>query len=265
MRVGAPCRAVPPPATLDAPPEEAAATRPQEPAMSRTPATTSRLRLLPGTTVALAATAAIAAFGFSAGATGGPATVAAGPLHLVSEEVGPEVGPEEAPAPEQTCDVAALATGLAEDPDRAAAWAGVRGIAPEEAGGYLVTLSPVALDGDGLFTRFVYQDGAYVPQEAQLPAGTEVLVDETGLPTATCDVGDPLAEPAPEPPVTEPVGEPGPPPEEGPGPVDEPQPEPYPEHQEMGQDTGQDPGTDPGTDPHDPDTSPGTDEPGPVS
>ncbi|MGE0297261.1 DUF6777 domain-containing protein [Pseudonocardia sp.] len=217
-------------------------------------------RRVPGLTLALAATAAFAAFGLA----GGPAASTGG-LHLVSDASG--VTDSGGESPEQACDVAALATALTEDPERAAAWAGVRGIAPEEAGGYLVTLSPVALDGDAAFTRFTYEDGGYAPHEADLPAGTEVLVDGDGIPAATCDVGDPLAaasdDPGPAPVEYEGSGE-APAPDPGeyqPDPGHETSPMGDPGHDPMG-DPGHDPMSDPMGDPgHDPMSDPGTDTP----
>ena len=208
---------------------------------TNTPTTTRAHRRGPGMTAALfAATAAVAAFGFVSGPAASP-----GPLHLVADE---------SADPAASCDVAALATNLTEDPQRAAAWAGVRGIAPEDAGSFFVTLSPAPLDSDATFTHFSYADGSYMPEEAEFPAGTEVLVDGDGLPAATCDLGDPL---------TTASDEQAPAPEEGPGPEYQPdmgEPAPDMGPQDPGYDPMHDPGHEPMQDPmHDPMHDPGHD------
>lgn len=90
------------------------------------------------------------------------------------------------------CDPAALTSHLEEDQDLAAAWAGVRGIAPDGIGEYLSGLTPVVLLADTAVTNHGYADGAAVSIPAVFQAGTAVLVDERGTPVVKCYCGNPL-------------------------------------------------------------------------
>ncbi len=90
------------------------------------------------------------------------------------------------------CDPAAIAEFLAAHPDKAAAWAGVRGIQPEGIADYLDTLTPVVLLHDTLVTNHGFAGGAANPIVSVLQAGTAVLVDPTGLPVVRCACGNPL-------------------------------------------------------------------------
>ena len=91
------------------------------------------------------------------------------------------------------CDVEQLADALADDPAKADAWAGVRGIAPAEIRSYLQTLTPVTLLLDTAVTNHGFAGGVATPRQSVLQAGTAALVDPTGLPVVRCACGNPLA------------------------------------------------------------------------
>ena len=93
------------------------------------------------------------------------------------------------------CDPAAIAEFLADHPDKAAAWAGVRGIESDAIAGYLDTLTPVLLLHDTLVTNHGFAGGVATPIVSVLQAGTAVLVDPTGLPVVRCACGNPLTAP----------------------------------------------------------------------
>ena len=93
------------------------------------------------------------------------------------------------------CDPAAIADFLAAHPDKAGAWAGVRGIDPGEIAGYLNTLTPVLLLHDTVVTNHGFAGGVATPLVSVLQAGTAVLVDPTGLPVVRCACGNPLSAP----------------------------------------------------------------------
>lgn len=93
------------------------------------------------------------------------------------------------------CDPAAIAEFLAAHPDKAAAWAQVRGIAPADIAGYLSTLTPVVLLHDTLVTNHGFANGVATPRVSVLQAGTAVLVEPTGLPVVRCACGNPLSAP----------------------------------------------------------------------
>ena len=94
------------------------------------------------------------------------------------------------------CDVPKLAEFLAANPDKARAWAEVRGIAPERISAYLQTLTPVVLLQDTLVTNYGFSGGVATPRQSVLQAGTAVLVDATGQPVVRCACGNPLTAPA---------------------------------------------------------------------
>ena len=94
------------------------------------------------------------------------------------------------------CDVPKLAEFLAANPDKAKAWAEVRGITPERIPDYLASLTPVILLQDTMVTNYGYRDGVATPRQAVLQAGTGVLVDSTGQPVVRCACGNPLTAPA---------------------------------------------------------------------
>ena len=95
------------------------------------------------------------------------------------------------------CDVQGLAAFLAENPEKAKAWADVRDVDPAQIGEYLKTLTPVVLLHDTLVTNYGFSGGVAVPFQAVLQAGTGVLVDWTGQPVVRCACGNPLSPPEP--------------------------------------------------------------------
>ena len=70
------------------------------------------------------------------------------------------------------CDVQGLAAFLAENPEKAKAWADVRDVNPAQIGEYLKTLTPVVLLHDTLVTNYGFSGGVAVPFQAVLQAGT---------------------------------------------------------------------------------------------
>jgi hypothetical protein len=96
------------------------------------------------------------------------------------------------------CDVASLEAGLAADPEAATAWASLMGVAPDEVGAVLRSLTPLVLGRDALVTNTSYQGGRVRRFPAILQAGTAVLVDRTGTPRVKCSCGNPLLAPPPE-------------------------------------------------------------------
>ncbi len=103
---------------------------------------------------------------------------------------------------ENSCDVEAMIEFLMNNPDRAAAWAGVQGIAVDEIPDYLRSLTAVVLLENTLVINHGYSEGEAVPFLAVLEAGTAVLVDDDGIPRVRCACGNPLTPPE-EPPPTE--------------------------------------------------------------
>ena len=93
------------------------------------------------------------------------------------------------------CDIDKLAEFLAADPGKAKPWADVRDIAPTRIADYLNTLTPVVLLHDTLVTNYGFSNGAAVPRQSVLQAGTGVLVDPTGQPVVRCACGNPLSAP----------------------------------------------------------------------
>ncbi|WP_395725553.1 DUF6777 domain-containing protein [Nakamurella sp.] len=93
------------------------------------------------------------------------------------------------------CDPAAIAEFLAAHPEKAAAWAGVRGIGSDAIPGYLGSLTPVVLVHDTVVTNHGFAGGAATAFVSVLQAGTAVLVDATGLPVVRCACGNPLSAP----------------------------------------------------------------------
>ena len=97
---------------------------------------------------------------------------------------------------EASCDVEQLAGFLAQDAQKAAAWADVIGIEPADIATYLDGLTPVNLGEDTRVTNHGFADGEPTPREAVLQRGTAVLVDDAGVPRVRCYCGNPLLEPA---------------------------------------------------------------------
>ncbi|MEM9607118.1 MAG: DUF6777 domain-containing protein [Actinomycetota bacterium] len=93
------------------------------------------------------------------------------------------------------CDPAQLIAFLAQEPDKAEAWAGVQGIEVDEIPAYISSLTPAVLMEDTWVTNHGYRDGRATPRQSILEAGTAVLVDDQGVPRARCKCGNPLTEP----------------------------------------------------------------------
>jgi hypothetical protein len=100
---------------------------------------------------------------------------------------------------QQVCDPAEIVAFLADEPDKAAAWAGVLGIDVDEIPAYVADLTPVLLRSDTRVTNHGYADGRATPRQSVLEAGTAVLVDRFGVPRVRCACGNPLLEPTPVP------------------------------------------------------------------
>ncbi len=97
---------------------------------------------------------------------------------------------------EATCDPDSLVSFLESEPEKAAAWAEVLGIAPSGIRDYVATLTPVVLTRDTRVTNHDYRDGEATSLQSVLQAGTAVLVDERGVPRVKCGCGNPLLPPA---------------------------------------------------------------------
>ena len=98
---------------------------------------------------------------------------------------------------DKVCDRDKLIRFLKRHPDRLRAWARVLGIKPTYAAvsKYISKLHPVTLSRDTQVTNHTFVNGAAVPFQAILQAGTAVLVDKYGRPVARCRCGNPLTEP----------------------------------------------------------------------
>jgi hypothetical protein len=96
-----------------------------------------------------------------------------------------------------SCDPGKLVDFLEQNPDKAAAWAGVVGIRPSEIRSYVATLTPVILRSDTRVTNHGWVNGRANPIPAVLQAGTAVLVDRYGQPVTKCNCGNPLSPPQP--------------------------------------------------------------------
>jgi hypothetical protein len=94
-----------------------------------------------------------------------------------------------------TCDKNQLVIFLQQNPDKAAAWAGVVGITVAQIPSYVAGLTPVLLRSDTLITNHGYSNGSVTVIPAVLQAGTAVLVDNKGEPVTKCYCGNPLSPP----------------------------------------------------------------------
>jgi len=101
------------------------------------------------------------------------------------------------------CDPDALLAFLAEDPAKAAAWASALGIGADAIATTLGSFTSVVLTVDALVTNHGFVDGAAVPKQSVLQAGTAVMVDPRGVPAVRCECGNPLLPPQ----LTGPLGE----------------------------------------------------------
>ena len=97
---------------------------------------------------------------------------------------------------ERSCDAGKLAEFLADNPDKADAWAGVLDLEAAQIPEYLAGLTPVVLTADTLVTNHGFVDGAATPRQSVLQAGTAVMVDAEGTPRVRCSCGNPLTPPA---------------------------------------------------------------------
>jgi serine/threonine protein kinase len=96
---------------------------------------------------------------------------------------------------EHVCDSQKLVTYLQQNPDKAAAWAGVLNISVADIPTYIGTLTPMQLRADTRVTNHGFIDGHATTLQSVLQAGTAVLVDNQGRPRVKCGCGNPLLEP----------------------------------------------------------------------
>jgi hypothetical protein len=76
--------------------------------------------------------------------------------------------------------------------DKAAAWARVQGIGVADIPGYIAKLKPVMLRSRLVVTSHGFSNGQPTEEPKILPAGTAILVDQTGTPRTLCYCGNPL-------------------------------------------------------------------------
>ncbi len=98
---------------------------------------------------------------------------------------------------QQVCDQTKLVTFLEENPEKGSAWAAAEGIAPDEVGAYVESLTPAVLLHDTAVTNHGYANGAATAHQSVLEAGTAVLKDRFGVPRTRCACGNPLLPPEP--------------------------------------------------------------------
>ena len=96
---------------------------------------------------------------------------------------------------EQTCIPEVVVAYLMSEPDKAAAWAGVHGIAVDQIPDFVMSLTPAILQVDTRVTNHGYSGGIATPRQSILPAFTAVLVDQDGRPRVRCYCGNPLRDP----------------------------------------------------------------------
>ncbi|GAA4891291.1 DUF6777 domain-containing protein [Streptomyces coeruleoprunus] len=94
-----------------------------------------------------------------------------------------------------SCDVPQQVGFLTADRAKERAFAQAAGINPADLAGWMGDLTPVMLRADTRVTGHGYRDGAAVPFQAVLQAGTAVLVDRYGAPRVRCACGNPLRSP----------------------------------------------------------------------
>jgi hypothetical protein len=97
---------------------------------------------------------------------------------------------------DRVCDREQLIAFLTAQPDRAAAWAGVLGVATADVPAYVRGLRPTVLLYDTRVTNHGFASGVATPRQSVLQAGTAVLVDADGDPVVRCRCGNPLRPPA---------------------------------------------------------------------
>lgn len=93
------------------------------------------------------------------------------------------------------CDPAQLVTFLQQNPDKAAAWASVHGITPDQIPDFVAGLTPLVLRSDTAVTNHGFRDGSAYSLQSVLQAGTAVLVNDKGEPVVKCGCGNPLLAP----------------------------------------------------------------------
>ena len=91
-----------------------------------------------------------------------------------------------------TCDPQKMVAFLQANPEKAAAWAGVQGIAVGDIPRYVAELTPLVLRSDTAVTNHGFANGKPTPRHSVLQAGTAVLVDKFGVPRSRCMCGNPL-------------------------------------------------------------------------
>ncbi len=96
---------------------------------------------------------------------------------------------------EHVCDRQKLITFLQQNPDKAAAWAGVLGIDTADIATYIGTLTPLQLRADTRVTNHGFVNGHATSLQSVLQAGTAVLADDQGRPRVKCGCGNPLLDP----------------------------------------------------------------------
>jgi hypothetical protein len=127
--------------------------------------------------------------------TANPAATTTAPPIAVASNVGTTPGLYGGTRAIGSCDVDAIDRFLAQNPDKAKAWADAQGIAPNEISAFLRRLTPVVLLADTRVTNHGYRNGVATPLQSVLQAGTAVLVDPTGVPRVKCACGNPLKAP----------------------------------------------------------------------
>jgi len=95
----------------------------------------------------------------------------------------------------QVCDKEKMISFLEQNPDKAAAWAQVQGIAVNDLRAYISALTPVILTRDTLVQNHGFKNGQPYAHPSVLQAGSAVLVDPWGVPRAKCSCGNPLLPP----------------------------------------------------------------------
>ncbi|MEO5878025.1 MAG: DUF6777 domain-containing protein [Streptosporangiaceae bacterium] len=93
------------------------------------------------------------------------------------------------------CDKDKLVRYLKDNPDKAAAWAGVHRITAAAIPAFVGRLTPVVLRVDTFVTNHGYRSGEATSMPAVLQAGVGVLVDARGVPVVKCNCGNPLTAP----------------------------------------------------------------------
>lgn len=94
------------------------------------------------------------------------------------------------------CDKAKLIAFLQENPDKAAGWARVQGIAVADIPAFINDLTQVVLRSDTRVTNHGWENGRVTTFESVLQFGTAVLVNDYGLPVVKCYCGNPLTAPS---------------------------------------------------------------------